>query len=68
MANLSNKIYKVFIAVFGGIAVLIGLILSLPLVPGPGILLVFLGITLLSTQYDWARKWRDWLKAKLKRN
>jgi len=49
----------------GGVLVLIaGVILALPLVPGPGILLVFLGLTILSQEFEWAKRVLAWAKQK----
>jgi hypothetical protein len=39
--------------------VLIGVVLALPLVPGPGLLVVFVGLTVLSAEFEWARRLRD---------
>ena len=40
-----------------GVAVLVvGFILSLPLVPGPGILVMLAGLAILATEYEWARR------------
>jgi len=51
-----------------GIAlVLIGIVLALPLVPGPGLLVVFVGLTVLSTEFEWARRLRDRLRAAARR-
>ena len=44
----------------------IGFILSLPLVPGPGIALMILGLVILSEHVPWARRVLDWAKRKLK--
>ena len=44
-----------------GIALLgVGAVLSVPLVPGPGLLLVVFGLGLLSHDFEWARRLRDW--------
>ncbi len=40
----------------------VGFILALPLVPGPGIPLILLGLALLAEHYVWPRKIIDWLK------
>jgi uncharacterized protein (TIGR02611 family) len=48
--------------VLGAVIILIGIILSLPLVPGPGLLLVFVGLTVLASEFEWARRWRDRLR------
>ena len=42
----------------------VGLILSIPLVPGPGIVVVILGLLLLSEHFYWARRLLDWAKRK----
>jgi len=44
----------------GGLAlVAIGVVLALPGVPGPGLLCVFGGVTVLSGEFEWARRLRD---------
>jgi uncharacterized membrane protein HdeD (DUF308 family) len=46
-----------------GIALLIiGGILALPLVPGPGVLVMFGGLTVLSGEFAWARRLRERLR------
>ena len=43
--------------VVGGIIVLLaGLFLSLPGIPGPGIVVIVLGLGILSSEFDWAKK------------
>jgi hypothetical protein len=44
---------------------LIGAILALPLVPGPGIPIMILGLVILADHFPWARRIIDWGKAKL---
>jgi uncharacterized protein (TIGR02611 family) len=47
--------------VVAGVALLgVGVVLSLPLVPGPGIVLVVVGLGFLSHDFEWARRLRDW--------
>jgi uncharacterized protein (TIGR02611 family) len=53
--------------VFGAALLLVGILLSLPLVPGPGLLLVVVGLGLLSHEFEWARRLRDWAHAEFKR-
>ena len=48
--------------VLGAMTILIGIVLSLPLVPGPGVLLIFVGLTVLGNEFEWARRWRDRLR------
>jgi hypothetical protein len=45
------------LALLGG-----GAILSLPFVPGPGLLLVFGGLGLLSGEFEWARRLREHMR------
>jgi uncharacterized protein (TIGR02611 family) len=55
-----------------GVAVVVGGIILLPL-PGPGWLIIFAGLGILATEYEWARRllgfartqlahWTDWVK------
>lgn len=42
----------------------VGVILSLPGVPGPGIAVIILGLVILSDHFHWARRLLDWAKQK----
>jgi uncharacterized protein (TIGR02611 family) len=44
------------VTVAGILVLLAGVILSLPLVPGPGILVMVAGLAILATEYEWARR------------
>jgi len=48
----------------GFLALLAGCILALPLVPGPGIPLILVGLVLLSDHFVWAKRVLDWAKRK----
>ena len=48
----------------GFLALAAGLILALPLVPGPGIPLILVGLVLLSDHFVWAKRVLDWAKRK----
>ena len=48
----------------GFLALLAGAVLALPLVPGPGIPLMLLGLVMLSDHFEWARRSLDWVKRK----
>jgi len=51
-----------------GIAlVLVGVVLALPLVPGPGIPVIFVGLTVLSAEFEWARRLRNWIHGTFRR-
>lgn len=60
-----NAVYKVLVTTLGVLIAVIGLIL-VPL-PGPGWLIVFIGLTLLGTEYHWARRLLGWLRRVLAR-
>ncbi len=48
----------------GFLLLLAGLFLSLPGVPGPGIVLVVLSFGILSRDFKWAARWHTFLKQK----
>jgi uncharacterized protein (TIGR02611 family) len=47
-----SKPYRIGFGVVGVVLVLAGMVLSLPLVPGPGFLLVFVGLAMLALEFD----------------
>ncbi|MBL8231138.1 MAG: PGPGW domain-containing protein [Bryobacterales bacterium] len=52
--------------IFGGFGLLlVGFVLSLPFVPGPGIPLMILGLVILGEHFPWAKRVVDWGKGKL---
>ncbi len=66
-----RTVWRLLIGVIGGVIVVIGLLL-IPL-PGPGWALVFVGVALWATEFQWAnrllqfgrrvlRQWTDWAK------
>ena len=48
--------YRVAFAAAGFAVVAAGVVLSLPLVPGPGFLLVAIGLGMLALEFDWAER------------
>lgn len=44
---------------------LVGFVLALPFVPGPGIPLMVLGLVILGEHFPWAKRLVEWGKAKL---
>lgn len=67
---LANMIYRTLVTIIGFLVVALGILL-LPL-PGPGWLIVFLGLGILATEYEWSRRlltfarekvtgWTHWL-------
>jgi uncharacterized protein (TIGR02611 family) len=53
--------------VVGLLLLVVGIVLSLPLVPGPGLLVAAIGIGLLSHEFEWARRLRNWAHAEIER-
>lgn len=51
-----SKLVRVVVALVGGLVVLLGLGLSLPGVPGPGLLLIALGLGILALEFDRAER------------
>lgn len=50
------RVYRIAVALAGIVLVVLGLLLSLPGVPGPGLLVVALGLTLLALEFDRAER------------
>lgn len=49
--------------VLGAALLVAGLILALPGIPGPGVVVMFVGISLLSHEFHWARRLRDRMRS-----
>lgn len=47
---------RVVVAVVGFTLLVLGAVLSLPLVPGPGFVVVLAGLALLAAEFVWARR------------
>jgi uncharacterized protein (TIGR02611 family) len=53
--------------VVGLVLMLGGVVLSVPFVPGPGVLLVVAGLALLGGEFHWARRANGWLRRQAER-
>jgi uncharacterized protein (TIGR02611 family) len=62
METLKRRSKKTIIGILGGIVLVIGII-CIPY-PGPGWLIVFAGLGILSTEFDWAQRLLDVAKTK----
>lgn len=60
----SHRIYRITIGVLGLIVVVIG-ILAIPL-PGPGWLIVFAGLGIWASEFEWAQRLLQFVKSKVK--
>jgi uncharacterized protein (TIGR02611 family) len=59
----SHRIYKWVVGIVGTAVTIVGLI-AVP-APGPGWLIVFVGIGVLASEFEWAQRLLDWGKARL---
>jgi hypothetical protein len=64
VVHYSKKVLRI---VGGFLVIVIGIGLSLPGIPGPGIAVVVLGLSILSTDFVFARRAMDWLKGLARR-
>jgi hypothetical protein len=48
---------RIAIAIAGGVVVAIGVVLAVPLVPGPGIVVIAIGLAILSLEFRRPRIW-----------
>lgn len=73
MGNLKRRSKKTAVGVIGGLVLALGLI-AIPY-PGPGWLIVFAGLGILSTEFEWAQRvlasarqrydaWQAWLASR----
>jgi uncharacterized protein (TIGR02611 family) len=51
-----NRIVRFGVATLGFLVVLAGLVMSVPLVPGPGFLVVAIGLMILALEFAWAER------------
>jgi uncharacterized protein (TIGR02611 family) len=51
-----GRLYRLGFGVAGGLVILAGLVLSLPGVPGPGIVLILVGLGMLALEFDRAER------------
>lgn len=56
---------RIVVFVLGGTLLLVGVLLLV--LPGPGLLVIFLGLTLLATEFVWARLWLRRLRVSTRR-
>jgi uncharacterized protein (TIGR02611 family) len=51
-----SRVYRAVVGAAGGSLVLVGIVLALPGVPGPGLLVVAIGLALLALEFDRAER------------
>ena len=60
----ANLVYRTGVAVLGVLVIIVGVLL-LPL-PGPGWLVIFVGLGILATEFAWAERLLDYAKARVR--
>lgn len=60
-----NLVYRIFIGVVGAIVLAAGIV-AIPY-PGPGWLIVFAGLGILASEFEWAHRALHWVKARYNR-
>jgi len=58
---MKAKLRRVGIITIGWLTILAGILLALPFVPGPGVLVILIGLYILSSEQHWARHLLDGL-------
>jgi uncharacterized protein (TIGR02611 family) len=59
-----SAVRKIFRAIIGFVVLLIGIVLTIPGIPGPGLAVILLGLVILSAHFHWARRAVEWVKRK----
>ena len=58
---------RAIVSVAGFGLIIFGLVLSIPGIPGPGLLVVFLGLLVLASEFHWARRLIESLRRRFPR-
>lgn len=61
-----KRLKRITITIIGTITLVIGV--GLLVLPGPGIIVILIGVAILSVEYPWAKKVVGWLRRKLRRD
>ena len=62
-----HVMWRAVILFIGLVVVAVGLLTSIPGIPGPGLALIFLGLVILSSEFAWAHRLREPLQRLLDR-
>ncbi|MEY4348377.1 MAG: hypothetical protein RIS43_796 [Actinomycetota bacterium] len=55
----THAVWRAAVLILGIATMVLGLLLSLPGIPGPGILIFFFGLVILSSEFAWAHRVRE---------
>ena len=61
-----GRAYRIAFGVAGFCVLLGGVVLSLPFVPGPGLLLIAIGLGMLALEFAWAERVLDYARARVR--
>lgn len=64
---LQRNAKRIVVGVLGSAVLIAGFVLSLPLVPGPGLLIMAAGLAILASEFDWADRWMHRLRERAER-
>ena len=62
-----SRAFRIAFATAGGTLVVLGLVLSLPFIPGPGLLVVAIGLAMLALEFDRAERLLEHVLARVDR-
>jgi uncharacterized protein (TIGR02611 family) len=51
-----SRVFRIAFGIAGFVVLLSGIVLSLPLIPGPGVLLIAVGLGMLALEFAWAER------------
>lgn len=60
----SRRSRRIVVTLLGVALTIVGVVLAVPLVPGPGLLVAIGGVALLASEYDWAKDALNWAQDK----
>ena len=64
---VTGLITKVVVTILGVVVILVGIVLSGPGIPGPGVVVILAGLALLATEWRWARRLLQYLRERAHR-
>lgn len=62
LKKLGQTTTILLVTIVGGVVLTLGILMLV--LPGPGIIVILLGVAILSKQYSWPRRVLDWVREK----
>ncbi|MDM8005267.1 MAG: PGPGW domain-containing protein [Phycisphaerae bacterium] len=66
LRRMGRMIWRVLVAIVGSTVVLAGLGLSIPMIPGPGFVVILAGLAILATEFAGPRRLLRWLPRRIR--